>query len=100
MLYKADDRLIGSRAKHNEVEWSGLQFADDIAIISTSRQKMELATSSLAEVTGLTISTAKTKAMVIGNSEEGQQHLTLGEEQIEVMDQFKYLGSVLHHFEL
>ena len=89
-----------NRTRLDEVKWSGLQFADDIAIISTSRQKMELAMSSLAEVTGLTISTAKTKAMVIDNSEEGQQHLTLGEEQIEVMDQFKYLASVLHHFEL
>ena len=61
---------------------------------------MWLAMSSLAKVTnngGLTISETKTKAMVIDRSEEGQQHLTLGEEQIEVVDQFKYLGSVLHH---
>ena len=51
MMYEADDRLIGSRAKQDKVKWSELQFADDIAIISTSRQKMELAMSSLAEVT-------------------------------------------------
>ena len=37
VLYKADGRLIGSRAKQDEVKWSELQFADDIAIISTSR---------------------------------------------------------------
>ena len=46
---------------------------------------------------GLTISMTKTKAMVIGSSEEGQQLQTLGEEQIKVVTEFKYLGSVLHH---
>ena len=64
VLYKADGRLIGSRAKQDEAQWSELQFADDIAIIAISHQKMELAMNSLAEVTsswGLTISTTKTK---------------------------------------
>ena len=68
VLYKADGRLIGSRAKQDEAKWSELQFSDDIAITATSYQKMELTTSSLAEVTsswGLTISTTKTEAMVI-----------------------------------
>ena len=38
VLYSADGHLIGSRSKMEQTSWSELQFADDMAVVTTSRE--------------------------------------------------------------
>ena len=46
---------------------------------------------------GLTISTSKTKTMIIGGREADQiMVLSINGDQVEEVSEFKYLGSVLH----
>ena len=99
VLYRADGRLIGSRSKMEQTSWSELQFADDMAVVTTSRAGMIHAMLKLFEVTSrwdLTVSVPKTKVMVIGRGEEVQLPLQVGDIQLEAVSHFKYLGSILH----
>ena len=101
ILYKADGRLVGSRAsKQDTSRWNELQFADNIAIMSTSKDGITHSMRKLFDVTsqwGLTISVPKTKVMVVGGGDVVQQPLQVGEIQLEVVSEFRYLGSILHH---
>ena len=74
---------------------SHLRFADDIALISETREELQLLLEELAtesEKDGLKIHEEKTKVMC---SEEGAAPLQLHGRSIEVVDQFVYLGSLL-----
>ena len=101
ILYKADGRLVGSRSsKHNTVKVNELQFADDIAILAETKEKIVHAMSKLFEITsqwGLTISVPKTKVLVVGSTGEEEHALQIGDVQLEIVEEFKYLGSVIHH---
>ena len=101
ILYKANGRLVGSRSsKHNTVKLNELQFADDIAILAETKEKIVHAMSKLFEITsqwGLTISVPKTKILVVGSTGEKEHALQIGDVQLEIVEEFKYLGSVIHH---
>ena len=69
ILSNANGRLIGTRSYKNQASWNMLQFADDTAVFAPTLEKAVHVMSKLFEVTrryGLTISTPKTKAMVVG----------------------------------
>ena len=101
ILHKADGRLVGSRASKCDTEkLSELQFADDIVILAQTKEKAVHAMSKLFEITsqwGLTISVPKTKVLVVGGSDEEEHFLSVGDRQLEIVEEFKYLGSVIHH---
>ena len=69
-MYKCGGKLIGERTRRPQATTvSELLFADDAAVVSTTRDKMERAAQFLGEVTtewGLTISIPKTKVLVAG----------------------------------
>ena len=92
--------LVGSRSKkHNTTKWGDVKFADDTAIVSTSKDKIIHAMNALFSVTGrwgLTISVPKTKAMVVSRTDSMQPELQLDSASAEMVNEFKYLGSVLH----
>ena len=79
------------------------EFADDVAYTVTE-QTLEEATSAMqdaidrfsiwAKSKGLTISTGKTKAMCFTSKHDNEPSLTLNNEEIEVVNKFKYLGMV------
>ena len=74
-----------------------LNFADDIALLAESREKLQTITSKLvknAKRVGLRISVEKTKTMLVG---EAQINVSITNEQkpIESVNQFTYLGSTL-----
>ena len=93
ILYKADGRLVGSRAsKCDTAKLSELQFADDIAILAETNEKVVHAMSKLFEITsqwGLTISVPKTKALVVGGRDKEDHFLSDGDRQLEIVEEFK-----------
>ena len=99
--YKADGRLVGSRApKRDTAKLSELQFADDYAILAQTKEKVVHAMSKLFEITsqwGLTISVPKTKVLVVGGRDEEEHFLSVGDRQLEIVEEFKHLVSVIHH---
>ena len=101
IVYNIDGHLIGSRSRRSDTaKWSELKFADDTAIIGASREKIELAMSKLFAMTkrwGMIISVPKTKAMVVGkvNNNNDSNHLTVEEHNLEFVNSFKYLGSIV-----
>ena len=73
-----------------------LAFADDICLLSSNINNMQSKTTKLNEVAksiGLNINEKKTKVMTINNS--ATQPVTLGQNIIEEVEDFKYLGSML-----
>ena len=73
-----------------------LDFADDLALLSTSRRNLQQKTNKLevhAERTGLHINTAKTKVMKIKTDDN--QPIVIGIDDVETVDSFTYLGSVM-----
>ena len=101
ILHKADGRLVGSRAsKCDTAKLSELQFADDIAILAQTKEKVVHAMPKLFEITsqwGFTISVPKTKVLLVGGRDEEEHFLSVGDRQLEIVEVFKYLGSVMHH---
>ena len=88
------------KSKLEVVRATETQFADDVALYSSSRSDFEMAAKKFAEVTkkwGLTVSTQKTKGIVMGEEicdrDMGSLHVNGGE--IEIVDCFTYLGSSL-----
>ena len=76
-----------------------MKFADDTAIVSTSKDKTTHAMNALFSVTGrwsLTISAPKTKALVVSRTDSMMLELQFNSETVEMVNEFKYLGSVLH----
>ena len=91
-----EDRTVKSRL--SEVRVVETQFANDVAIYCHTREAFESATCEFvctASDWGLTVSTHKTKALVMGGNLTAADSLPLkiGGESIEVLHDFTYLGS-------
>ena len=103
VLYKHGRKLVGDRtdkAKLNEVRITESQFADDVALYTGNRQAFESAASTfdaIANDWGLTMSTRKTKGMVVGQglSETDTGPVLVGDGSLEIVDSFVYLGAVI-----
>ena len=77
-----------------------LDFADDIALISDTSENMQKKTTKLAEIAekvGLQISHEKTKVMRNAICGDNNNRIQLGEQMIEEVTQFTYLGSCIDH---
>ena len=76
-----------------------LQFADDAALVCSSREGVERSARALDQVASewdLTLSLQKTKLMVTGTwSEEDLQPIVIRGDSIEVVPEFRYLGSIV-----
>ena len=73
-----------------------LDFADDIALLSSKYRDLQSKTSSLksnAERVGLKINANKTKVMRLNT--KVKEHIMLGEEALEEVDSFTYLGGIV-----
>ena len=73
-----------------------MDFADDIFLISSVREHMQSKTTCLnktAKTTGLNVSTEKTK--ILGINHKNKAPVILNSEPIEVIEEFKYLGSII-----
>ena len=71
-----------------------LQFADDLAAVTTTRESMDRAASILQDLLrewGLTLSVVKTKLLVVGSEDETD--LKLGDD--DEVECVKYLGSIV-----
>ena len=88
--------------KPRGIKWTGFShlededFADDIALLSHSRQHMQEKTSrieSYAGQVGLKINTSKTKIMRMNT--KARTDITVNGNPLENVDEFKYLGSML-----
>ena len=83
--------LMGSRTQLND-----LDFADDLALLSSTRQQMQAKTDAMAEKSaqvGLKINRGKSKVLRVNN--QSQEPINVYEEPIEEVDIFIYLGSVV-----
>ncbi len=100
VLYKCGGKLVGERTRRpDKMTVTELQFADDLAAVSTTRVKVEESASILNSILrewGLTMSMAKTKLLVVGSSEEeGLRPLKLDGGEVEYVTEFRYLGSLV-----
>ena len=101
VMYKHGRKLVGDRTRKSRlssVKVTESQFADDAAVYATNRTAFEQATRGFVHTSkewGLTVSTEKTKGMVVGQTltPNDVSPLQLGESSIEVGDEFSYLGS-------
>ena len=101
VLYKHGRKLVGDRtakARLSEVKVTETQFADDAALYTPSRQSFETSTASFVKVAsewGLTVSTEKTKGMVVGDGldEHNTSSVQVEGGTVEVVSHFTYLGS-------
>ena len=103
ILLKHGRKLVGDRTAKLRLEVvrvTETQFADDVALFSSSRDDFELAAKKFVDVArkwGLTVSTQETKGIVMGEKicdrDRGLLHVDGGE--IEMVDCFTYLGSKL-----
>ena len=87
---------------HRGIQWTlfgqleDLDFADDIAEISSTRQHLQEKTTILnryAEETGLKINITKTKVMTVNTTLS--QPITINHNPVETVNDFTYLGSVI-----
>ena len=78
-----------------------LMYADDISLACDTAERLRVAVTTMDATYlrwGLTISTKKTKVPVVGRNAAAQAAdsvITLRGDQLDVVFQFKYLGSVL-----
>ena len=102
LRYKLDGRLHFRRSRRDLLLWlTDCQFADDSALVASTRGAAQLALdtfSAVASSFGLTVSTSKTKFMVmgIGVSPADRQPLVLDGQSIVCVPDFRYLGSIIH----
>ena len=81
-----------------EVKITDLDFADDAALLAESLDNLVAALEALNEETqplGLQVSWAKTKVQVFGDVSDVGQSVRVCSENVEVLDRFTYLGSVI-----
>ena len=101
LKYKNDKKLFrGYTRNASETRITELQFADDAAIPASTRTGVEEAARTYIDVAadfGLTVSVPKTKLMVTGRRAalEDRSPIPVGDCQIEVVDEFPYLGSMI-----
>ena len=99
LRYKYDKKLFRRYTKNaNEAEVNECQFADDAALLATTKRGAELAATEYMRVAGdfgLSLSIPKTKVMAVGRlvTEEDKQPLDVGDAEIESIEVFQYLGS-------
>ena len=105
MLYKCGGKLVGERTRRpSMMTVTELQFADDVAVVSATRDSIVRAANVLDEVTsqwGLTMSMSKTKLLVVGEPrvEEDLQPINIRGESIEAVRISCILGQWLRHME-
>ena len=101
LKYKHDRKLFRRYTRNAEESLlTELQFADDAALPATTREGAEEALRKYIEVAGdfgLTVSVPKTKLMVTGReaTDTDRTPIPVGDEQIECVSEFSYLGSVI-----
>ena len=101
VLYKFDQQLFRRSTRGaNHHLMTECQFADDVALLATSREAAEEAIRSYqltAKAFGLTLSTTKTKFMVVGHgvTEEEKLPITVEGGMVEHVEHFQYLGSLI-----
>ena len=88
MLYNADGAPGGIQVKemYNTAKWGEMKFADDTAIVSTSKDEITHAMNALFSVTGqwgLSISDPKTKAMIESRTDSMVPELQFSCETVE-----------------
>ena len=80
---------------HHDTQLADLDFADDVALIDNNRENATAHVTQFAAMSrlaGLRINFSKTKVLYV-NLEK--QSIEVGEETIEAVDDFKYLGSYI-----
>ena len=99
--FKLGGKLVGERTRTpNSFVLSECLFANDAALVCSCREDMVLAARTFDEVAieyGLTLSVPKTKLLVAGlrHTNDDLAPLELNGGEVEVVDQFKYLGSLV-----
>ena len=102
LRYKLDRKLFRRYTRNaEEVKVNECQFADDAALLATTKRGAELITTEYMLVGkdfGLTLSIPKTKVMAVGRevAAENRTPLSVGEEEIESVE-FPYLGSQIEY---
>ena len=96
----AIDWIMRKCEARDGIQWSltdhlnDLDYADDIALLSTTRQQMQRKTDKIAENSkkiGLNINIPKTKILRINAT--SQEHVMVGDVNLEDVNTFEYLGS-------
>ena len=103
VLFRHGRKLVGDRtvkARLNVMKVTESQFADDVALYTGSRGCLESIAKKFtkgAREWGLTVSIAKTKGMAIGEglTEEEIAPVQVESGEIEMVEHFTYLGSVV-----
>ena len=101
LKYKLDGKLFRRSIRSAEsVRLSECQFADDTAILASTRQGTEdaiMAYIDMADKFGLTVNLLKTKLLVMGYGlmEEDMASIVVGGDTVERVNEFPYLGSVV-----
>ena len=98
--YKCAGKLVEERTRQPlKTTATELQFADDAALVGSSREEIEWAAQTLDEVAsewGLTLSLPKTKLLVAGVwSDNDLQPISIRGDTIETVPEFRYLGSIV-----
>ena len=99
--YKIGRKLVGDRTAKSRLSQCTItesQFADDAALYTHSVTDMDAAAALFVTVAtqfGLTVSFGKTKCMVINADPPPTGCLTLADGDIEIVNEFTYLGSCI-----
>ena len=91
-------RKLVAKSRFDVAEITEAEFADDVALFTTSRDQMETVAAKFvggASDWGLTVSIGKTKAMAVGEGLQAEDvaPIQMEEGEIEMVEQFVYLGS-------
>ena len=76
---------------------NNLRFTDDIDLINEAYKSLQVLlrkTRAVAEQAGLIVNIGKTKTMVFGDRKI-EQEVQIGSKNVENVDKFEYLGSVI-----
>ena len=101
VLYKHGRKLVGDRttkSRLSEIRVTESQFADDVALCATSPDSFESVAVEFVKVAsewGLTVSTEKTKGMVVGEglNESDDRPVQVEGGSVDVVQDFTYLGA-------
>ena len=102
ICYKIDGQLMHCKKPAEEVLIWILMYADDISLACDTAEKLRVAVTTMDATFlrwGLTISTKNNKVLVVGRNAAAQAAesvITLRGDQLEVVSQFEYLGSVFN----
>ena len=99
--YKYDLKLFRRyTCNADEARFTDLQFADDAALLATTRAGAEGALYMYIDIAadfGLSVNVSKTKLMVTGRKATADDRVPIpvGDDRIESVNEFQYLGSVI-----